>query len=107
MRGHRPLLPGQARLRRLLLPIRPNVDLVPSAAALGADDSAFEVWDLRFGRVAPDFNQRAIEVAWEKCPLGLRIFEEVICVFGIRRSLLLGPTGMGMSRMAYAARDNS
>ena len=74
---------------------------------LAQTTSAFEVWDLRFGRVAPDFNQRAIEVAWEKCPLGLRIFEEVICVFGIRRSLLLGPTGMGMSRMAYAARDNS
>jgi hypothetical protein len=32
-----------------------------------------------------------IEVAWEKCPLGLRIFEEVICVFGIHRSLPLGP----------------
>src|SRR5271165_2833668 len=37
----------------------------------------------------------AIEVAWEKCPLGLRIFEEVICVFGIHRSLPLGPMRRG------------
>jgi hypothetical protein len=31
-----PLLPGQALARRLLFPIRPHVDLVSPAAALGA-----------------------------------------------------------------------
>jgi hypothetical protein len=45
---------------RLLFPVGPNIDFVPTATALGADDPAFEVRDLRFDRIAPDFNQRSV-----------------------------------------------
>src|SRR4029077_16317728 len=51
---------GQALAWRLLVPVGAQVDLVSPAAVFGADDTAFEVWDLRFGRVAPDFYQRGM-----------------------------------------------
>jgi hypothetical protein len=55
-----PYLHGQARPRRLLFPVRPHVDLVSTAAALGADHPAAEVRQFSFGWVAPDFYQRSM-----------------------------------------------
>ena len=55
-----PLLPGQARLCRLLFPVRSNVDLVPTAAALGADHVPAAVRDFCFSRVAPYVDQRGV-----------------------------------------------
>jgi hypothetical protein len=54
--SHRHCLPGRLALRLLLFPVRPHIDLVPSAAALGADHPRAEVRDFSVGRVAPHFD---------------------------------------------------
>jgi hypothetical protein len=46
-----PLLAGQARARRLLFPVGPNVDLVASAAALGADNTGAKPRNLGILRI--------------------------------------------------------
>ena len=45
---------------RLLFPARSNVDLVPTAAALGADHARAEIRDFSFGRITPHFDQRSV-----------------------------------------------
>jgi hypothetical protein len=58
--GSPPNLAGQARPWWLLFPVGAHVDLVASAAALGADHMASEVGDFSFGRVAPYIDQRRV-----------------------------------------------
>jgi hypothetical protein len=75
---------GQTIARWLFLPIRPHINLVPSAAALSADNARAEVRNFCFSRVAPHFDKRGVAEASlrhdaiRRCTPSSRILPNVI-----------------------------
>ena len=89
-----PHLACQAPLRRLLFPVRANVDLVASAAALGANHSASEIRHLGVGRIARHVDQGLVPAGIVKArrdePLHAQFAYIAECHRRARRCLGLG-----------------